>query len=246
MNTPWSSLPETHHLLLPDIDGLHENQIICLKEAATSLIECYRLLEKAGINIVGEILKGQGTFYEMDHYPKDDVYDNETHAQYYYHAHRNLEEEHGHFHTFLRAKGYGREIPPAPGFLKTEPWPEGGEALCHFVGVSMDRWGYPIGLFATNRWVTDQTWYSAETSISLLDKFRVEHAHPNLVVNLWITQLLKLFKPHIEHLLYHRDQVIESWRQMFQGRDVLEDRELEVTGYFPIDSKLWANQVLKL
>ena len=70
--------------------------------------ECLRVLGKADMNIVGECLSGQGTFYEFDHYPNGDVYDRETHAQYYYHAHRGCAGEHGHFHTFLRASGMPR------------------------------------------------------------------------------------------------------------------------------------------
>ncbi len=46
-----------------------------------------RVVAKTGGNIVGEALRGQGTFYEWNHYPKGDVYDSETHPQYYYHAH---------------------------------------------------------------------------------------------------------------------------------------------------------------
>ena len=78
--------------------------------AGEDILECYRVLKKAGLNIVGECLKDQGTFYEFDHYPKGDVYDNETHSQYYYHSHRTEAGEHGHFHTFLRKKGMPANI----------------------------------------------------------------------------------------------------------------------------------------
>ena len=39
------------------------------------IIECYCMLQKAEFNIVGEVLKEQGKFYELEHYPKDDVFD---------------------------------------------------------------------------------------------------------------------------------------------------------------------------
>ncbi|WP_446730895.1 DUF6969 family protein [Pseudomonas sp. SST3] len=32
------------------------------------------------------------------------VYDRDSHAQYYYHAHREGGVGHGHFHTFIRAR----------------------------------------------------------------------------------------------------------------------------------------------
>ena len=71
--------------------------------AGAQILECYRVLQKSNSNVVAEVIKDGGTFYEFDHYPKGDVYDNETHSQYFYHAHRP--KEHGHFHTFLREEG---------------------------------------------------------------------------------------------------------------------------------------------
>src|SRR3546814_14192456 len=68
-------------------------------------------------NLVGELLKNNGTFYEWDHYPPGDVYDHETHGQYYYHAHaadQRFDGEHGHFHTFVRPKGMPPGVRPAP------------------------------------------------------------------------------------------------------------------------------------
>jgi len=53
-------------------------------------------------------LRGGGVFYEWNHYPEGDVYDPDSHAQYYYHAHPPQlrgGDEHGHFHTFLRPRG---------------------------------------------------------------------------------------------------------------------------------------------
>jgi len=68
-----------------DLDDLTLKKLI---EAGNELDNCARALTKGGINVVGEVLRGQGTFYEMDHYPEGDVYDPDHHAQYYYHAHR--------------------------------------------------------------------------------------------------------------------------------------------------------------
>ena len=83
-----------------------------MARAGEQILECYRVLEKTGGNVVAEVLRGQGTFYEFDHYPDGDVYDPETHSQFYYHAHR--EGEHGHFHTFLREKGMPADCRPVP------------------------------------------------------------------------------------------------------------------------------------
>ena len=119
-------------------------------EAGQEIRECYRVLKNAGLNIVGEVLKGQGTFYELNHYPEGDVYDSSTHSQYYYHTHRGMAGEHGHFHTFLRARGMPRGVAPVP-YDGEEQWPSGDDALSHLIAISMDRYGFPIGLFAVNR-----------------------------------------------------------------------------------------------
>ncbi len=195
--------------------------------------ECFRVLDKVGRNVVGEILEGQGTFYELQHYPKGDVYDMETHAQYYYHAHRPESGEHGHFHTFLRARGMPRDIRPAP-YEGNAPRPLGKDAVSHIVAISMDARGRPTHLFTTNRWVTAETWYRAEDVIRMIDHFIVDHAWPSWATNRWITAMLTLFKPQIADLLRERDRVVAAWQAAHPDRDVFEDRELDVTSIVPI------------
>jgi hypothetical protein len=195
--------------------------------------ECMRVLYKVGLNVVGEILKGHGTFYEMQHYPKGDVFDPETHSQYYYHAHRPESGEHGHFHTFLRAAGMPKGIRPAP-YAGKAPRPLGKDALSHIVAISMDRHGSPTHLFTTNRWVTGETWYRAEDVIAMMDRFAIDHAWPSWPTNRWITAMLQLFRPQIAHLLRERDRVVAEWAQRHPDRDVYEDRELEITSMMPI------------
>ncbi len=201
--------------------------------AGHEIIECYRVLKKADLNIVGECLKDQGTFYEFDHYPKGDVYDNETHSQYYYHAHRSEAGEHGHFHTFLRAEGMPDGIRCAD-YAGDVEWPAGDEALSHLVGISMDRYGFPTDLFTTNRWVTGETWYHCADVIRMLDVFEMDHAYPSWPVNRWMTAMIRLFRPTVEALLRERDAALESWRRKHPDADVYEDRELELTCMTPI------------
>lgn len=195
--------------------------------AAADIHECQRVLARAELNIVGECLKNQGTFYQYDHYPEGDVCDHDSHAQYYYHAHRGLAGEHGHFHTFMRAGGIPEGIHPAshPG---SEAWPSGDDVVSHLVAVSMDRYGLPIGLFTTNRWVTGENWFAAGDAIRMLDAFVIDHAYPSWPVNRWLSAMLMLFKPVIEVLLLERDAVVHARREAHPQHDVLEDRELEV------------------
>jgi len=99
-----------------DFSRLSLTQLQVMSAAGREVRECYRALAKTGDNIVGEVLRDQGLFREWDHYPRDDVYDPVTHAQFYYHAHPAGQRgwaEHGHFHTFLRPRGMPRGAKPA-------------------------------------------------------------------------------------------------------------------------------------
>jgi len=220
---------------MPELTDRSRERLERMAEAGLRILECYRVLEKSDANVVGEILRGQDTFYEWEHYPKGDVYDRETHAQYYYHAHPVEERggEHGHFHCFLRAKGMPPGMAPAP--LPGSPVTAGDDdAVSHLVAISMDRTGYPIRLFTTNRWVTGETWYAAADVARMLDRFRVDLAHPSWPVNLWISAMIQLFRPQIETLLVQRDAAVADWRQRHPGVDVFEDRAIEVTSALDI------------
>jgi len=208
-------------------------------EAGEQALKSCQALQKAGLNLVGECLKGQGEFYELSHYPADDVYDADSKSQYYFHTHRGMSGEYGHFHTFLRADGMSKSTKPIKNTGK-EPWPSGTDALSHLVCISMNQQGYPIGLFTTNRWVTGESWYDAEAVIDMLDSFSVDHAQPNLAVNQWITAVFRLYKFEMVELLHLRDKKIKQWRAGHPKSDVFEDRELEITSYqtINVDSKI--------
>lgn len=202
--------------------------------AGRQITEAYRLLGKADTNVVAQVIAHQGTFYEDDHYPKGDVYDDETKSQYYYHAHRPDSGEHGHFHTFVRAAGIPDGINPV-AYDGPGKRPTGDDAICHLVAVSMNRPGFPEGLFTVNRWVTAESFYSAEDTLAILDRFKIDHVYPCLAVNQWLTAMLILFRPQIAALLQERDRSIAAWQRAHPDRDVYEDRDLEVTSIMPID-----------
>jgi hypothetical protein len=230
----------THHFKL---EGLSNVQAESMAEAGTKIIECYRVLRKGGLNIVGEVLRDQGTFYELEHYPKDDVFDEETHCQYYYHAHRTESDEHGHFHLFIRQPGMPGTVEPVI-HNGAEKWPAGDQALAHLVAVSMDAFGFPIGLFTVNRWVTGEAWYQAEDIIGMLDLFRIDHAFPSWPVNILLSNLLILFRPQVEWLLRERDRVVAERQPDHIGIDVYEDRALEITSYLAINVEAQIRAVL--
>ncbi|MDZ7839930.1 MAG: hypothetical protein U5R46_03785 [Gammaproteobacteria bacterium] len=217
-------------LALVDKSQLDPKELQALCAAGDEIQECYRVLSKAKMNIVGECLKNQGAFMKFNHYPKGDVYDWETHAQYYYHTHRGIADEHGHFHTFMRARGMPDGVEPVP-YDGDVDWPSGKDAVSHIIAISMDKFGYPVGLFATNRWVTGETWYAAEDVVAMVDNYRIDHAYPNWPVNRWITAMFRLFRHEIFALLRHRDEVVARWGREHVGVDTFEDRDLEITGF---------------
>lgn len=202
--------------------------------AGAEIAECYRVLEKAGSNVVAEVLRGQGAFYEWNHYPEGDAVDWETHSQYYYHAHADNERlgEHGHFHTFLRYDGMPEGLGPVPlDFPQAENEDRIG---AHIIAVSMDAKGFPIRLFTVNRWVTDETWYGADEVTQMLPRFEMDHTHPSWAANRWLSALMILFRPQIVSLLEQRDAAVARWGEKHPDGDVFEDRSLEVTSEMTI------------
>ena len=218
------------------LDSLPVEVLETMAAAGAEVLEVHRVLAKTGDNIVGELLKHNGTFYEWDHYPPGDVYDHLTHGQYYYHAHaadQRFEGEHGHFHTFVRPKGMPWGIRPAkvPGFVAPE---DPNDALSHLVAIAMTPGGLPFRLFTVNRWVTGEVWYRAEDVIRLLDVFAIDHAQPSWPVNRWVSAMVALFKPQIADLLRARDDKVAGWQDRNPDSDVFEDRDLEVTSFLDV------------
>ena len=216
-----------------DLPNLPRSRLLAMKDAGDRILECYRVLQKTEANVVGEVIKGYETFYEWDHYPEGDVYDHETHAQYYYHAHppegraKRFGREHGHFHTFLRPKGMPSGVTPADVADFEAPAGD-NDALGHLIGISMNQAGYPIRLFTTNRWVTGEAWYEADDVIRMLDCFNMDLAYPSWPVNIWLTAMPSLFRPQIEALLHKRDKAVADWEKKNPGENAYEDRRLEL------------------
>ncbi len=200
--------------------------------------ECYRVLKKGGSNIVWEILRQSEPFKQWTHYPKGDVFDKESYSQYYYHAHPRTptgeiwHDENGHFHLFMRKKG----IPAAIQALEIDrsQRPEGSKEddICHIISISMDKQGYPIRLFTTNRWVSGESWYKAEDIITLLDYFNIDHSYPSWPLNLWLSSMVRVYKEEMADLLYQRDAAIAAWKKTHPDSNPYEDRGIEVPSIY--------------
>ncbi len=228
-----SSIMSSNQQIPVSFADLSGDALETMATAGDEVLECTRVLTKVKANVVGEILKEQGTFYEWNHYPDGDVYDSETHAQYYYHAHRGAIGEHGHFHTFLRRAGMPAGVTTV-AYEGDVEWPKDSEELTHFAAISMDKLGYPTHLFTTHRWVSGECWYDGGDVIAMLDRFNIDHAWPSWPTNRWITAMLRLFRPQIISLVRMRDRAVADWQAAHPALDVFEDRELEITSITPI------------
>ncbi|MCB1107490.1 MAG: hypothetical protein KDK76_05270 [Chlamydiia bacterium] len=183
------------------------------------------ILAKTGSHIVDKVLEGHGVCYEMDHYPLEDTFDQETYSQYYYHIHRGG--EHGHFHLFLRQGGMEKEMVPL--FYDTHnETPSDIDTYAHLIGISMDEKGRPQSLFTTNRWVTGEDWYQSNDVKKMVDHFHITHAHPSFVVNRWLDAMLALFRLQINTLIDQRDVILHAYGKGIPLTKVIEDHKLEI------------------
>ncbi|HYM01998.1 MAG TPA: hypothetical protein VET85_03565 [Stellaceae bacterium] len=228
-----------------------------MAEAGREVLECRRVLAKSGATVLDEVMRGAVGTAEWTHYPEGDVYDPESHAQFFYHVHppaQHPPREHGHFHTFLRPRGMApgarplmmpelaiADAPAAPAGPAVPPIRQSNQgadndAFSHLIGIAMDRSGAAVRLFTTNRWVTDETWYAAADVIDMLDRFVVDSALPSWALNRWISAMFRLFRPQMTDLLRRRDEAIMSWRRRHRGKvHVFEDSRLEVASSLDID-----------
>lgn len=219
---------------------LEESTLQNMYAAGNRVLNCHQIWMDQGSNVVAEMLSEVPEFYQWDHHPTGDVYDWQSHSQYFYHAHppdvrgNAWGDEHGHFHTFLRPLGFPRGIEAS-----TESGPDvrkqDHQDISHLVAVSMDNTGMPVRLFTTNRWVTGESWYPASSVKQFLSRFMVNHASPSLAANIWLSNLLMLYRPTINALLDARDAVIADHDVSEAECPVFEDRNLEVTSIIDID-----------
>lgn len=154
------------------------------------------------------------------HFPAGDVYDLSSHAQFYYHRHRDG--EFGHIHLFQRPRGMPRGL--APAVATAEP-----DAPCHLIAVGFGAGGEATELFTTNRWVTGEAWYRAEAVKAMVAGLRLAPAEPWTPVARWLAALVEFYRPLIDVLVDERDQAVAAWRQAHPGRDELNDERLEIT-----------------
>lgn len=182
-----------------------------LIRAAQEALFCEQVLAKTGDSVLHETLRGADGIKTWEHYPRGDVFDPESGAQWYYHCHdpSGFTGEHGHFHCFIRPEG------------KSGP-------VHHLIAAGVDAHGRLLRLFTVNQWVVGDDWLDAADTIALLSKFDIHLARPSYLVNRWLTALIRLYEAEISQLIFDRDQRIlaHNAADLISAR---QDRALEVT-----------------
>lgn len=178
------------------------------ERAIQEMAYCETILAKTSSSVLLKILPSKDLI-TFKHYPEKDVYDPVSGAQWYYHCHDNSEEEgeHGHFHCFVRPDG--RDSAP-----------------CHLIAVGVDSRGKPTRLFTVNQWVVGGPWFDADTTNSFLDRFNVELAEPDFLVNRWLTAMITRYEKEIIQLNVERDRYLTSLQDDLAV--IHEDRNINI------------------
>lgn len=179
-------------------------------DAASELVAIQRRLASQGRGMAQAALAGARQIETLRHYPRDDVIDAANRSEFYYHLHgssRCPREEHGHFHLFSRR-------------------PDG--AFSHLAGLSLDDRGWPIRWFTTNRWVTGETWQSAEALSADIDRFAPRTTGRLAPVARWLGAMVRLHRNSLKDLLRRRDAVVARHLQRQDAEAFFEDRRHDV------------------
>lgn len=162
-------------------------------------------------------LCGASEFIEWQHYPRNDLVDEVSGYEFYYHAHSADEmpnEEHGHFHVIKRDE----------------------QSFHHLIGIALNQRGLPVRLFTTNQWVTGEDMAQSTLVIKSVREFEMLVKGRMSLVSKWIDATIQLFAKEIEELILERDQKIAQLVAKHGNRElVLNSREHHVLTETKID-----------
>jgi hypothetical protein len=157
--------------------------------AAQELAKIQMRYAESGRTLNEAALCGAKDFIEWQHYPINDLVDEVSGYEFYYHAHSAAEMphgEHGHFHVIKRDT----------------------KSFHHLIGIALNPKGLPIRLFTTNQWVTGEEMADATTTIKSTRGFEMVKKGRMALVGRWVSALITLFSVEIEGLILERDQKI--------------------------------------
>ena len=162
---------------------------LCL--AAQEIAGIQTRYAKKGLTLSEAALCGAREFVEWNHYPANDLVDEVSGYEFYYHAHSADEMyngEHGHFHLFKRH----------------------GHDFHHLIGIALNQQGLPVRLFTTNQWVTGEKLVSAKSVVAELRDFDMAKKGRMGPIARWISAFTKLYFLEMEMLILSRDQKISE------------------------------------
>lgn len=157
--------------------------------AAQELASIQMRYAEMGRTLNQAALCGAKDFIEWRHYPNNDMVDERSGYEFYYHAHSADEMpngEHGHFHVIKRY----------------------AKSFHHLIGIALDQKGLPTRLFTTNQWVTGEELADSKLVIKSIKGFDMDIKGRMAPVGKWIGALFQLFIGEIEALVLERDQKI--------------------------------------
>ena len=185
--------------------------------AAQELASIQMKYAESGRTLSEAALCGAKAFVEWQHYPANDLVDEVSGYEFYYHAHSADEMpngEHGHFHVIKRnAKGFH-----------------------HLIGIALNQKGLPTRLFTTNQWVTGEEIADSTMVVKSIQGFEMVTKGRMALVTKWIGALIQLFAKEIEGLILERDQKIARLLAQQGNRElVLNSKEHHVLTECKID-----------
>lgn len=209
--------------LKKELSKYSQDDLFVMYSSGMEAIKWDDLLGRVNATVISDIVKDFNHFYISDRYPHNQVYDASTKCTYFYHTHRP--KEHGHFHIYYSNKKVLDQFTPIVEDDAEHP-------STHLVSLSMHPDGEPIGLFVPNHWVTKDDWYQAEDMKKILPQFEISHPYPSWPSNQWLSHILKLFRPQIEHVLSERDQFIADSEKPLNK--IIKSGRLEILASIPI------------
>ena len=184
---------------------------------AERLVEVLKGLQREGRTVM-DLIRGDQPAEPWRLYPGEaGVFDRRTRYQFYYHAHGDGREEDGHFHTVRLFADH----------------------TVHLVAISMRRDGWPQALFTLNLWAIGDA-YARWDLWRYARNFRVtEQAGPPPLVR-FVNLIFRAFGPQIDELQEQKFQTLARYRAAHPGRDVFDDRSLEILSCCDVDVRVAA------
>lgn len=201
--------------------------------AATTVIETISLMAAEKRPLMLRVLPEKDVRF-WNHYPPKDARDAHCLSRWYYHVHKpgdRHEDEHGHFHLFLHRTQMDEGAAPIA-------IPKEGEdakaKVVHLAALSIDNSGIPREWFTTNRWVTNEFMYDAETLIKHLDRYNVDATKEDDAVNRFLTAMVALYRDELASMLRERDRKLDALGALDGAPEKLEKGN-DVLSRVPID-----------